>query len=165
MSCDGDPGSFRVVGACRRAGRERLAGAGARLHPAAVAPRRAAGGRRELAARRHGDHRPRRRTVLETLATRDDVDLVVVATGGIVSLRPVLAALRAGKVVATANKETLVAGGHLVMPLARALAAPARGDAADPLGVARSAGCGRSIRSTRRSGSASSASDLRPWRG
>jgi 1-deoxy-D-xylulose-5-phosphate reductoisomerase len=60
---------------------------------------------------------------LEALATRDDVDLVVVATGGIVSLRPVLAALRAGKIVATANKETLVAGGHLVMPLARRLAA------------------------------------------
>jgi 1-deoxy-D-xylulose-5-phosphate reductoisomerase len=60
---------------------------------------------------------------MEQLATRDDVDLVVVATGGIVSLRPVLAALRAGKVVATANKETLVAGGHLVMPLARRLAA------------------------------------------
>ncbi len=59
---------------------------------------------------------------LAALATRDDVDLVVVATGGIVSLRPVLAALAAGKVVATANKETLVAGGHLVMPLARALA-------------------------------------------
>jgi 1-deoxy-D-xylulose-5-phosphate reductoisomerase len=53
------------------------------------------------------------------LATRADVDLVLVATGGIVSLRPVLAALGAGKVVATANKETLVAGGHLVMPLAR----------------------------------------------
>jgi 1-deoxy-D-xylulose-5-phosphate reductoisomerase len=35
----------------------------------------------------------------------------------------VLAALRAGKVIATANKETLVAGGHLVMPLARDLAA------------------------------------------
>jgi 1-deoxy-D-xylulose-5-phosphate reductoisomerase len=35
----------------------------------------------------------------------------------------VLAALTAGKVVATANKETLVAGGHLVMPLARARAA------------------------------------------
>jgi 1-deoxy-D-xylulose-5-phosphate reductoisomerase len=60
---------------------------------------------------------------LVELATRDDVDLVVVATGGIVSLRPVLAALRAGKVVATANKETLVAGGHLVMPEARRLAA------------------------------------------
>jgi 1-deoxy-D-xylulose-5-phosphate reductoisomerase len=60
-------------------------------------------------------------TLIE-FATRDDVDLVVVATGGIVSLRPVLAALAAGKVVATANKETLVAGGHLVMPIARGLA-------------------------------------------
>jgi 1-deoxy-D-xylulose-5-phosphate reductoisomerase len=60
---------------------------------------------------------------LVELASRDDVDLVVVGTGGIVSLRPVLAALEAGKVVATANKETLVAGGHLVLPLARRLAA------------------------------------------
>jgi len=59
---------------------------------------------------------------LERLATRDDVDLVIVGTGGVVSLRPVIAALRAGKVVATANKETLVAGGHLVMPMARGLA-------------------------------------------
>ena len=66
---------------------------------------------------------------LVRLATRNDVDLVVVATGGVVSLRPVLAALEAGKVVATANKETLVAGGHLVMPLARRLAAAAM----DPL--------------------------------
>jgi 1-deoxy-D-xylulose-5-phosphate reductoisomerase len=70
---------------------------------------------------------------LETLATRDDVDLVIVATGGLVSLRPVVAALAAGKVVATANKETLVAGGHLVMPLARSLAgARAAIDPRDP---------------------------------
>src|SRR4051794_30383435 len=70
---------------------------------------------------------------LEGLATRDDVDLVIVGTGGVVSLRPVLAALRAGKVVATANKETLVAGGHLVMPLARARAAAiAEGRPGDP---------------------------------
>jgi 1-deoxy-D-xylulose-5-phosphate reductoisomerase len=69
------------------------------------------------------------------LATRDDVDLVIVGTGGVVSLRPVLAALEAGKVVATANKETLVVGGHLVMPLARARAAEGRAAAgpADPL--------------------------------
>jgi 1-deoxy-D-xylulose-5-phosphate reductoisomerase len=70
---------------------------------------------------------------LEALVTRDDVDLVVIATGGVVSLRPVLAALRAGKVVATANKETLVAGGHLVMPEARRLAAEvAARDVTDP---------------------------------
>jgi 1-deoxy-D-xylulose-5-phosphate reductoisomerase len=60
---------------------------------------------------------------LVEIATRDDVDLLVVATGGIVSLVPVVAALEAGIVVATANKETLVAGGHLVMPLARQRAA------------------------------------------
>ena len=66
---------------------------------------------------------------LAAIASRDDVDLVVIGTGDIVSLRPVIAALEAGKVVATANKETLVAGGHLVMPLARALAAT-RADAA-----------------------------------
>ena len=70
-----------------------------------------------------GTERTAGEDVLVELATRDDVDLVVVATGGVVSLRPVLAALRAGKVVATANKETLVAGGHLVMPEARRLAA------------------------------------------
>jgi 1-deoxy-D-xylulose-5-phosphate reductoisomerase len=68
------------------------------------------------------------------LATRDDVDLVVVGTGGMVSLRPVLDALAAGKVIATANKETLVAGGHLVMPLARERAAArATVDPTDPL--------------------------------
>ncbi|MGI8929618.1 MAG: 1-deoxy-D-xylulose-5-phosphate reductoisomerase [Candidatus Limnocylindrales bacterium] len=65
---------------------------------------------------------------LEEIAASDDVDLVLVGTSGVVSLKPVIAALKAGKVVATANKETLVAGGHLVMPLARALAAKAGQD-------------------------------------
>src|SRR5437870_5395461 len=45
---------------------------------------------------------------LEDIAAHDDIDLVVVGTSGIVSLVPVLAALEKGKVVATANKETLV---------------------------------------------------------
>lgn len=71
---------------------------------------------------------------LEELATAADVDMVLVATGGLVALRSVLAALEMGKVVATANKETLVAGGHLVMPLARGLAAShAVADPRDPL--------------------------------
>ena len=49
-----------------------------------------------------------------------------------------------GKVVATANKETLVAGGHLVMPLARAARrAPATHDLA---AERRWPGCGRSTR-------------------
>jgi len=71
---------------------------------------------------------------LVALAVRPDVDLVLVATGGIVSLRPVLAALAAGKIVATANKETLVAGGHLVMPLAARRASDVAGTSpGDPL--------------------------------
>ena len=51
---------------------------------------------------------------LEELATADGTDMVVVATTGMTALPAVLAALRAGKRVALANKETLVAGGHLV---------------------------------------------------
>ena len=65
---------------------------------------------------------------LEEIAIADDVDMVIVGTTGVVSLKPVIAALERGKVVATANKETLVAGGHLVMPLARRLAAAHGGD-------------------------------------
>lgn len=51
---------------------------------------------------------------LRELATDDEVDLVVVATTGMVALPAVLAALEARKAVALANKETLVTGGHLV---------------------------------------------------
>ncbi len=84
-----------------------------------------------------GVTRERGDDALTRLATRDDVDLVIVGTGGVVSLRPTLAALRAGKIVATANKETLVAGGHLVMAEAHRLAAARRAaDPRDPLAEA-----------------------------
>jgi 1-deoxy-D-xylulose-5-phosphate reductoisomerase len=54
---------------------------------------------------------------LEELATLDGAELVVVATTGMAALPAVLAALRSGRRVALANKETLVTGGHLVMAL------------------------------------------------
>ena len=54
---------------------------------------------------------------LTELATTDGVDLVVVATTGMAALPAVLAALRAGRRVALANKETLITGGHLVTRL------------------------------------------------
>jgi 1-deoxy-D-xylulose-5-phosphate reductoisomerase len=54
---------------------------------------------------------------LEELATLDGAELVVVATTGMAALPAVLAALRAGRRVALANKETLVTGGHLVATL------------------------------------------------
>ena len=48
----------------------------------------------------------------------EDVDIVVTSTVGFSGLRPTLAAIRAGKTIALANKETLVAAGSLVMRLA-----------------------------------------------
>jgi 1-deoxy-D-xylulose-5-phosphate reductoisomerase len=51
---------------------------------------------------------------MEELATADDVQVVVVATTGMSALPAVLQALRSGRRVALANKETLVTGGHLV---------------------------------------------------
>jgi 1-deoxy-D-xylulose-5-phosphate reductoisomerase len=110
----GQPGIFDVVALAAGTNRARLAEQVERFHPGTAID----GASGES---------------LAEMATRDDVDFVVVATGGIVSLRPVLAALGAGKIVATANKETLVAGGHLVMPLARARAAErAAMDPTDP---------------------------------
>lgn len=50
-----------------------------------------------------------------SMAADDQTDVVVVALVGAVGLKPTLAALEAGKKLALANKETLVAGGHLVM--------------------------------------------------
>ena len=54
-----------------------------------------------------------------SLAAAKDVDIVVGAMVGFSGLRPTLAALEAGKIVALANKETLVAGGALVTELCR----------------------------------------------
>ena len=47
-------------------------------------------------------------------------DIVVTAVVGMVGLKPTLAAINAGKDIALANKETLVAGGDLVIPAAKA---------------------------------------------
>ena len=56
---------------------------------------------------------------LTEVCRRDDVDLVLVAVVGIAGLRPTLEAIDAGKELALANKETLVAGGSLVIEAAR----------------------------------------------
>lgn len=55
------------------------------------------------------------REALSALAAEDPSPMVVNALTGILGLRPTLAAVEAGKDVALANKETLVAGGEIVM--------------------------------------------------
>ena len=52
------------------------------------------------------------------LVWRDDVDVVVNALVGAAGLRASYETLQAGKVLALANKESLVVGGDLIMPLA-----------------------------------------------
>jgi 1-deoxy-D-xylulose-5-phosphate reductoisomerase len=56
---------------------------------------------------------------LVDLATDPEVDIVVVSVAGMIGLQPSIAALKAGKQVALASKEVLVAGGEIVMPLAK----------------------------------------------
>jgi 1-deoxy-D-xylulose-5-phosphate reductoisomerase len=123
---EGLPDQFRIVAIATGSKADELAEQAARLRPSVVALGDPAAGTRVHLP--FGTGRITGSDALTELATRADVDIVVVATGGIVSLGPVIAALAAGKVVATANKETLVAAGHLVMPLARDLAAGVAAD-------------------------------------
>ena len=52
---------------------------------------------------------------LEEAATLSEVDCVITAVVGMIGLKPTLAAIRAGKRIGLANKETLVCAGELVM--------------------------------------------------
>lgn len=52
-------------------------------------------------------------------AAMDASDMVVTSVVGMIGIRPVMEAIRAGKDIAFANKETLVTAGHLIMPLVR----------------------------------------------
>ncbi|MBE3557867.1 MAG: 1-deoxy-D-xylulose-5-phosphate reductoisomerase [Ktedonobacteraceae bacterium] len=56
--------------------------------------------------------------------THPHVDVVLVATSGLIGLKPTLAAIGAGKTIALANKETLVMAGHLVMRAAQRASVP-----------------------------------------
>lgn len=57
------------------------------------------------------------KVALEEVVTESAVDLVINALVGSAGLRPTVAAIKAGKDVALANKETLVVAGELVMDL------------------------------------------------
>lgn len=56
---------------------------------------------------------------LQAVATLPDVDMVVVGVAGVCGLAATVAALRAGKSIALASKEVLVAAGESVMSLAK----------------------------------------------
>ena len=52
------------------------------------------------------------------IATMEESEILVTAIVGMIGIRPTIAAIKAGKDIALANKETLVTAGHIIMPLA-----------------------------------------------
>ena len=52
-------------------------------------------------------------------ATEESSEILVTAVVGMIGIRPTIAAMKAGKDIALANKETLVTAGHIIMPLAK----------------------------------------------
>jgi len=52
-------------------------------------------------------------------ATVSSAEMVVTAFVGMIGIRPTIEAIKAGKHIALANKETLVTAGHIIMPLAK----------------------------------------------
>lgn len=59
-----------------------------------------------------------------SLVGAEDIDIVLTALVGFSGLRPTISAIKAGKIIALANKETLVAGGSVVMDLAKKYNSP-----------------------------------------
>lgn len=51
---------------------------------------------------------------LEFVSTLDEVDIVLTSIVGMIGIKPTISAIRAGKTIALANKETMVAAGELV---------------------------------------------------
>ena len=61
---------------------------------------------------------------LLTLAVMPEMQILVTAIVGMIGLRPTIAAIKAGKIIALANKETLVTAGHIIIPLAAKMEVP-----------------------------------------
>ena len=61
---------------------------------------------------------------LLAVSTEQEAQILVTAIVGMLGLRPTVAAIKAGKTIALANKETLVTAGHLIMPMAKEYGVP-----------------------------------------
>lgn len=53
------------------------------------------------------------------IAEMEESQVLVTAIVGMIGIRPTIAAIKKGKDIALANKETLVTAGHIIMPLAK----------------------------------------------
>ncbi|HNX04866.1 MAG TPA: 1-deoxy-D-xylulose-5-phosphate reductoisomerase [Opitutales bacterium] len=96
------PDRLRLVGAANLRQADELAAIGEKF-----------GAKKLVTVSRDGE------AALVELATMNDADVILMAAGGPVCLKPTLAAIAAGKTVALASKEVLVMAGGLVMEAAR----------------------------------------------
>lgn len=53
------------------------------------------------------------------VSVMEEAEILVTAIVGMIGIRPTIEAIKAGKDIALANKETLVTAGHIIMPLAK----------------------------------------------
>lgn len=107
-------GDVEVIGLAARRGGEELAAQARRWRPRAVAIEDTAAAERLRGVLPPGVRLLTGPDAATELAALPEAEMVLVAVVGVAGLRPTLAALDAGHDVALANKEALVAGGHLV---------------------------------------------------
>ncbi|HEV2108814.1 MAG TPA: 1-deoxy-D-xylulose-5-phosphate reductoisomerase [Thermomicrobiales bacterium] len=110
------PDRFRIVALAAGANSELLAEQAARFRPSLVALHAASTSSTALPTI-NGEWIAGADGLL-AVATHPDASIVIVATSGHAAIEPTLAAIRAGKTIALANKETIVCAGELVTSLA-----------------------------------------------
>jgi 1-deoxy-D-xylulose-5-phosphate reductoisomerase len=100
------PGRFRIVGLTAGLNLDLLAEQVAEFQPDFISSIASDDKTGRLAGYEH--------ITLEEMASHHDVEVVVIATAGTAGLGATLAAARAGKTIALANKESLVAAGEII---------------------------------------------------
>jgi 1-deoxy-D-xylulose-5-phosphate reductoisomerase len=115
------PDRFRVVGLAAGANHDLLVGQVREFMPplVAIADEESAAELKTRLSSLRGVELTAGPDATEALARESEADLVLNAMVGAIGLGPSLAALQSGKVLALANKESLVVGGELVMDLVK----------------------------------------------
>src|SRR6266536_2781616 len=116
-----NPDRLRVVGLAAGNSQELLVGQVREFLPplVAIADEVAAGELKEQLGPLRGVDILSGHDAAERLARESEADMILNAMVGAVGLGPSLAALQSGKVLALANKESLVIGGELIMDLVK----------------------------------------------
>ena len=116
-----NPDRFRVVGLAAATSHELLVGQVREFMPplVAISDEQAATEVKEVLGAIRGVDIISGPDAAEKLARNSEADMVLNAMVGAIGLAPSLAALQSGKMLALANKESLVVGGELVMDLVK----------------------------------------------